>query len=87
MRLHGVSARIQQRQNKDSIALHLKLNELLAASTHASNRMIGIEELDERDPGFAQRSVTLPCKAFTTPAPMAAPKRFASRSATFSFGV
>lgn len=38
---------IQQSQNKDSVALHLKLNELLAASKVASNRMIGIEELDE----------------------------------------
>ena len=40
---------IQQSQNKDSIALHLKLNELLAATKQASNRMIGIEELDEQD--------------------------------------
>ena len=40
---------IQQSHNKDSIALHLKLNELLAASKQASNRMIGIEGLDEQD--------------------------------------
>jgi low affinity Fe/Cu permease len=40
---------IQQSQNKDSIALHLKLNELLAANKKASNRMIGIEDLDEQD--------------------------------------
>jgi low affinity Fe/Cu permease len=40
---------IQQSQNKDSIALHLKLNELLAATKQASNRMIGIEDLDEQD--------------------------------------
>ena len=40
---------IQQSQNKDSIALHMKLNELLATSRHASNRMIGIEDLDEQD--------------------------------------
>ena len=39
---------IQQSQNKDSIAVHLKLNELLAASKPASNRMIGIEDLDEQ---------------------------------------
>jgi low affinity Fe/Cu permease len=39
---------IQQSQNKDSVALHLKLNELLASSKQASNRMIGIEELDEQ---------------------------------------
>ena len=40
---------IQQSQNKDSVAVHLKLNELLAADLQASNRMIGIEELDEQD--------------------------------------
>ena len=40
---------IQQSQNKDSVAIHLKLNELLASSKQASNRMIGIEDLDERD--------------------------------------
>jgi low affinity Fe/Cu permease len=40
---------IQQSQNKDSVALHLKLNELLAAHRSASNRMIGIEQLDEED--------------------------------------
>lgn len=40
---------IQQSQNKDSVALHLKLNELLAADRNASNRMIGIEDLDEQD--------------------------------------
>ena len=40
---------IQQSQNKDSVAVHLKLNELLASSRDASNRMIGIEELEEQD--------------------------------------
>ena len=40
---------IQQSQNKDSVAVHLKLNELLASNRNASNRMIGIEELDEQD--------------------------------------
>ena len=40
---------IQQSQNKDSVAVHLKLNELLAANREASNRMIGIEDLDEQD--------------------------------------
>ena len=40
---------IQQSQNKDSVAVHLKLNELLAANRQASNRMIGIEQLDEQD--------------------------------------
>lgn len=40
---------IQQSQNKDSTAIHLKLDELLAANCEASNRMIGIEDLDEQD--------------------------------------
>ena len=40
---------IQQSQNKDSVALHLKLDELLASNKQASNRMIGIECLDEQD--------------------------------------
>lgn len=40
---------IQHAQNKDSVALHLKLNELLAAHRHASNRLIAIEDLDETE--------------------------------------
>lgn len=40
---------IQQAQNKDSTAIHLKLNELLAANVKASNTMIGIESLDEEE--------------------------------------
>jgi low affinity Fe/Cu permease len=40
---------IEQSQNEDSVAVHLKLNELLAASKVASNRMIRIEQLDEQD--------------------------------------
>lgn len=38
---------IQQSQNKDSIALHLKLNELIASHTAASNRLISIEDFDK----------------------------------------
>jgi low affinity Fe/Cu permease len=37
---------IQRSQNKDSLAIHTKLNELLAAS-RASNRLIDIERLGE----------------------------------------
>jgi low affinity Fe/Cu permease len=40
---------IQHSQNKDSIALHLKLNELIAAMPAASNRMIAVEDLDEHE--------------------------------------
>jgi len=40
---------IQKSQNRDSKAIQLKLNELLAASRHASNRMVDIEDLSESD--------------------------------------
>jgi low affinity Fe/Cu permease len=40
---------IQQSQNKDSIAVHLKLNELLASNTAASDELIGIEDASEED--------------------------------------
>lgn len=40
---------IQQSQNKDSVAVHLKLNELLAANRSASNALIGIEGASEED--------------------------------------
>ncbi|WP_246794473.1 low affinity iron permease family protein [Burkholderia perseverans] len=40
---------IQQSQNKDSVAVHLKLNELLASQRDASNRLIGIEDASEND--------------------------------------
>ena len=36
---------IQQSQNKDTVAMHLKLNELIAASETASNRLVDVEEL------------------------------------------
>jgi low affinity Fe/Cu permease len=38
---------IQKAQNKDGKAIQLKLNELIAASRHASNRMVDIEDLTE----------------------------------------
>jgi low affinity Fe/Cu permease len=40
---------IQKSQNKDSKAIHLKLNELLASHEGASNRMVDIEDLTERE--------------------------------------
>lgn len=40
---------IQQTQNKDTLALQLKLNELIASSKGASNRLIDIEDLTEDD--------------------------------------
>jgi low affinity Fe/Cu permease len=38
---------IQRAQNKDSQAIHLKLNELIAAVNGASNNLINAESLDE----------------------------------------
>ena len=40
---------IQRSQNKDSLALHLKLNEIVAAMKGASNRLIDVEALSERE--------------------------------------
>lgn len=40
---------IQQSQNKDTMALQLKLNELIAASSKASNRLIDIEDLTDEE--------------------------------------
>jgi low affinity Fe/Cu permease len=40
---------IQRAQNKDSQALHLKLNELVAAMQGASNRLIAVEDLSEKE--------------------------------------
>ncbi|WP_240410101.1 low affinity iron permease family protein [Flavisolibacter nicotianae] len=38
---------IQQSQNKDSLAIQLKLNELIAAEERASNRLIVVEDLSQ----------------------------------------
>ena len=38
---------IQKTQNRDTGAIHLKLNELIAAVDGASNRLISVETLDE----------------------------------------
>lgn len=40
---------IQKAQNKDSKAIHLKLNELLASHEGTSNRMVNIEDLTEEE--------------------------------------
>jgi low affinity Fe/Cu permease len=40
---------IQRSQNKDSLAIQLKLNELVAAMAGASNRLISVEDLSEQD--------------------------------------
>lgn len=40
---------IQQSQNKDTLALQMKLNELIAANKEASNRLIDVEDLTEEE--------------------------------------
>jgi len=40
---------IQRTQNKDSLAIHLKLNELVAGLKGASNRLVNIEDLSEEE--------------------------------------
>lgn len=40
---------IQRTQNKDSRALHLKLNELIASLNGPSNRLVDIENLTEKE--------------------------------------
>jgi low affinity Fe/Cu permease len=40
---------IQQTQNKDTVALQIKLNELIASSQSASNRLVNVEDLTAED--------------------------------------
>jgi len=39
--------KLKQTQNKDAQAIHLKLNEIVAAMEGASNRLIDVEDLTE----------------------------------------
>ncbi len=40
---------IQQSQNKDTVAIHLKLNELIACHERASNRLVDVEDLTDEE--------------------------------------
>lgn len=40
---------IQKAQNKDSLAIQLKLNELVAAHEFASNRLVNVENMTEEE--------------------------------------
>lgn len=46
---------IQQSQNKDSVALHLKLNELISATNKASDFLIAVEELTPEELSVIQK--------------------------------
>jgi low affinity Fe/Cu permease len=50
---------IQRTQNKDSLAIQMKLNELLAAHLGASNRLLNIEDLSEQEIFELQRRYRL----------------------------
>ena len=40
---------IQKTQNKDALAIQIKLNELVAANVNASNRIVSVEDLSEEE--------------------------------------
>ncbi|MDZ4679206.1 MAG: low affinity iron permease family protein [Saprospiraceae bacterium] len=46
---------IQRSQNKDSIAIHIKLNELVVAHKYASNRLVSIEDISEHELKILQK--------------------------------
>ena len=46
---------IQKAQNKDSLAIQLKLNELVAAHEFASNRLVAVENMSEQEMKVIQK--------------------------------
>jgi hypothetical protein len=46
---------IQKAQNKDSLALQIKLNELIASSEFSSNSIVDIEEITEEEMEVIQK--------------------------------
>ncbi len=49
---------IQKSQNKDSLAIQLKLNELIAAHEFASNRLVNVENMTEEEMKVIQKYYT-----------------------------
>ena len=49
---------IQKAQNKDSLAIQLKLNELVASHEYASNRLVDIEQMTEEEMIVIQKYYT-----------------------------
>ena len=49
---------IQRSQNKESLAVQLKLNEIVAALDGASNRMVNVEDLSEKELDVLHRHYT-----------------------------
>src|SRR6187399_3292219 len=48
---------IQRAQNKDSLAIQLKLNEIVAALEGASNHLINVEDLGEEEVGVLHHTI------------------------------
>lgn len=46
---------IQKSQNKDSLAIQLKLNELVASNSNSSNRLVDIESMTEEEMLIVQK--------------------------------
>ncbi len=46
---------IQKAQNKDSLAIHLKMNELIASHRSSSNRLVNIENMSEEEMQIVQK--------------------------------
>jgi low affinity Fe/Cu permease len=72
---------IQHSQNKDTTAIQLKLNELIATNNKASNRLVNIEDLSEEEldtlKAFISPSPNYPKtkKIFSVPIPLMKPKK------------
>lgn len=49
---------IQHSQNKDTVAIQLKLNELIAANCDASNRLVAVEDLTDEELDIIKRFYT-----------------------------
>src|ERR1700730_9000505 len=49
---------IQKAQNKDSLAIQLKLNELVAAHEFASNRLVNVENMSDEEMKVIQKYYT-----------------------------
>ena len=74
---------IQQSQNKDTMALQIKLNELIAASG-ASNRLIDVEDITEDELETLKKfyvklsELAKKKRIFISPIPLMRPKRYMS---------
>ena len=55
---------IQHSQNKDTLALQLKLNELIASDCQARNRLISVEDFTEEEPETIKEFYSYLAKSF-----------------------